>query len=92
MTFHVCEVQDCHEAEVAVLVGKVAKTCLFRRVTRCAHVVSGCGALWHSTCVRCAALVRLVAETCLFRRVTRCSNVVKSPCVAGVALCDIRRV
>ena len=39
MTFHVCEVQDCREAEVAVPMGKVAKTCLFRRVRRCAHVV-----------------------------------------------------
>ena len=39
MTFHVHEVQDPREAEVAVPMGKVAKTCLFRRVTRCAHVV-----------------------------------------------------
>ena len=39
VTFHVCEVQDCREAEVAVPMGKVVQTCLFRRVTRCAHVV-----------------------------------------------------
>ena len=39
MTFHVCEVQDCREAEVAVPMGKVAQTCLFRRVRRCGHVV-----------------------------------------------------
>ena len=39
VTFRVCEVQDCREAEVAVPMGKVAKTCLFRRVTRCGHVV-----------------------------------------------------
>ena len=38
MTFHVCEVQDCREAEVAVPIGKVTQTCLFRRVRRC-HVV-----------------------------------------------------
>ena len=37
--FHVCEVRDPREAEVAVPMGKVAQTCLFRRVTRCAHVV-----------------------------------------------------
>ena len=35
----VCEVQDCREAEVAVPMGKVAQTCLFPRVRRCAHVV-----------------------------------------------------
>ena len=29
VTFHVCEVQDCREAEVAVPMGKVAQTCLF---------------------------------------------------------------
>ena len=34
-----CEVRDPRQAEVAVPMGKVAKTCLFRRVTRCAHVV-----------------------------------------------------
>ena len=39
VTFHVCEVQDCREAAVAVPMGKVAKTCLFRRVTRCGHVI-----------------------------------------------------
>ena len=41
MTLHVCvcEVQDCREAEVAVPMGKVAQTCLFPRVRRCAHVV-----------------------------------------------------
>ena len=35
----VCEVQDCREADVAVPMGKVAQTCLFRRVGRCASVV-----------------------------------------------------
>ena len=39
VTFHLCEVQDCREAEVAVPMGKVAQTCLFRRVRRCGHVV-----------------------------------------------------
>ena len=39
MTFHVCEVQDCREAEVAVPMGKVAQTCLLRCVRRCGHVV-----------------------------------------------------
>ena len=39
MTFHVFEVPDCREAEVAVPMGKVAQMCLFRRVRRCAHVV-----------------------------------------------------
>ena len=39
VTFHVCEVQDCREAAVAVPIGKVAKTCLFRRVRSCGHVV-----------------------------------------------------
>ena len=29
VTFHLCEVQDCREAAVAVPMGKVAKTCLF---------------------------------------------------------------
>ena len=38
-TPRVCEVQDCREAEVAVPMGKVAQTCLFRRVGRCASVV-----------------------------------------------------
>ena len=39
MTFHMCEVRDPREAEVAVPIGKAPQTCLFRRVTRCAHVV-----------------------------------------------------
>ena len=39
MTFHMCEVQDCREAEVAVPMEKVAKTCSFRRVRSCGHVV-----------------------------------------------------
>ena len=39
VTFHLCEVQDCREAEVAVPMGKEAKTCPFRRVRRCSHVV-----------------------------------------------------
>ena len=39
MTFHMCEVRNPREAKVAVPMGKVAKTCLFRRVTRFAHVV-----------------------------------------------------
>ena len=39
VTFHVCEVQDCRETEVAVPMGKVAQACLFSRVKRCAHVV-----------------------------------------------------
>ena len=47
MTFHVCEVQDCREAEVAVPMGKVAQTCLFRRVTRCVHAFFAWQA-WHS--------------------------------------------
>ena len=29
VAFHVCVVQDCHEAEVAMPMGKVAQTCLF---------------------------------------------------------------
>ena len=37
VTFHVCEVRDPREAEVAVPMG--TETCLFQRVTRCAHVV-----------------------------------------------------
>ena len=32
-------VQDCPEAEVAVPMGKVAQACLFRRVSRCGHVI-----------------------------------------------------
>ena len=61
VTFHVCEVQDCREAEVAVPIGKVAKTCPFRRVRSCAHVVlrGRRGTLLHSTCVRCKTVVRL---------------------------------
>ena len=39
VTFHMSEVRECREAEVAVPMGKVAQTCLFGRVTRCAHVV-----------------------------------------------------
>ena len=39
MTFHVCEVRGPREAEVAVPMVKVAKTCLFRRVRRCGDVV-----------------------------------------------------
>ena len=39
VAFHVCEVQDCREAEVAVPMGKVAQTYLFRSVTRCDHIV-----------------------------------------------------
>ena len=39
VAFHLCEVQDCREAEVAVHMGKIAKTCLFQRVTSRAHVV-----------------------------------------------------
>ena len=39
VTFHMCEVRDPREAEVAVPMGKVAQTCLFRCVTRCGHVV-----------------------------------------------------
>ena len=51
VTFHVFEVQECREAEFAVPlgkvetvvsavpVGKVVKTCPFRPVTSCGHVV-----------------------------------------------------
>ena len=86
VTFHVCEVQDCREAEVAVPIGKVAKTCLFRRVTRCAHVVFAWQA-WHfvtfhvceaQDCRESEVTVPMgkVTQTFLFRRVTRCAHVV----------------
>ena len=39
MTFHMREVLDPRDAEVAVPTGKVAQMCLFRCVTRCGHVV-----------------------------------------------------
>ena len=38
VTFHVCAVREYREGEIAVLLGKVAQTCPFRLVTRCAHV------------------------------------------------------
>ena len=39
MTFHMCEVQDCREADVAVPMGKVGQMCRFRRVRSCGYVV-----------------------------------------------------
>ena len=44
--------------EVAVPMGKVAQTCLFRRVRRCAHVVlrGRRGALWHLMRVLCVCV------------------------------------
>ena len=46
----VTSVCDRRGLKVAVPIGKVAKTCLFRRVTRCAHVVlrGRRGTSWHS--------------------------------------------
>ena len=95
VTFHVCEVQDCREAEVAVPLGKVAKTCLFRRVTRCGHAVlrGRRGTLLLSTRVRCKTVVRLKLP-CLWEKLQKrvfvdvSQDVVMSFCVAGVALCD----
>ena len=74
MTFHVCEVQDCREAEVAMPMGKVEKTCRFRRVTRCARVVlrGRQGTLGHSTCVRRKTVVRLKLP-CLWEKSKMCS-------------------
>ena len=47
-------VRGRREGKVAVSMGEATKTCLSRRVRRCAHVVlrGRRGALWHSTCVR----------------------------------------
>ena len=95
VSFHVCEVRDSREAEVAVPMGKVARTCLFRRVKRCGHVAlrGRRGTLCHSTCVRCATLVRLKLP-CLWEKLQErvffdvSKDVVMSLCVAGVALCD----
>ena len=48
MTFHVFEVPDCREAEVAVPMGKVAQTCLLNDVSEdvlmsfCVAVVALC--------------------------------------------------
>ena len=99
VTFHMCEVQDCREAEVAVPMGKSAKTYLFRRVTRCAHVIlrGWCGTLWHSICVRCKTVVRLKLP-CQWEKSHKrvffdvSEDVVTSFCVAGVTLCDITHV
>ena len=79
--------------------GKVAKTCLFRRVRRCAHVVlrGRRGTLLHSTCVRCKTIVRLKLP-CLWEKSQErvffdvSEDVLMSFCVAGVALCCIPRV
>ena len=70
--------------------GKSQKTCLSRRVRRCAHVVlrGRRGTLCHSTCVRrnlcarpsweksCRFYEGKVTTTCLSRRVRRCGHVV----------------
>ena len=51
---------DRREGKVAVPMGKATKTCLSRRVRRCAHVVlrGRRGTLWHSTCVSGGMSVR----------------------------------
>ena len=87
MTFHVCEAQDCREAEVAVPMGKVAQTCPFRRVRNRAHVVLRGRQAWHfvtfhvcevQDCREAEVAVPMgkVAQTCLFRRARRCGHVV----------------
>ena len=98
MTFHMCEVRDPREAEVAVPMGKVAQTCLFRCVTRCGHVVlRGRHKMRHSTCVRCKTVVKLKLPRLWKKSQKRVlfdvsQDVLLSFCVAGVALCDIPHV
>ena len=99
VTFHVCQVQDCREAEVAVPMGKVTEASPFRRVRSYAHgVLRGRpGTLWHSTCVRCKTVGRLKLP-CLWEKSQNrlvfdvSEAVLMAFCVAGVALCDIPRV
>ena len=82
--------------KVAVPIGKVAKTLLFRR---CANVVlrGRHGTLWHSTSVGCKTVVWLRLP-CLWEKSQKrfcfdvSQDVLMSFCVAGVALCDIPRV
>ena len=85
--------------KVAVPMGKVVQTCLFRRVTRCAHVVlrGRRDTFLHCTCVRCETFVRLKLP-CLWEKSYKrvffdvSQDVLMLFCVAGVALCDIPRV
>ena len=96
VTFHMCEVEDCCGAEVAVPIGKVGQACLCRRVTRCARVVFRCrlGTLCHSRCVRCQTVVMLTLP-CLWETSNKrvffdvSQDGLMWFCVAGVALCDI---
>ena len=85
-SFSIC--QKMWSCRFAVPRGKVAKTCLSRRVRRCGHVVlrGRGGTLRHSTCVRrnlcappswpqsCRAYGKR-RKTCLSRRVRRCGHV-----------------
>ena len=91
-----CEVRHSHEAAVAVPMGKVAQTCLFRRVRSCAHVV---WQAWHFvTFHMCEVRDSREAEVALpMGKVAQTffdvsEDVVTSFCVAGVALCDIPHV
>ena len=96
VTFHVCEVQDCREAEVAVPMRKVAKACLFdvSEDVVISFLRGRRDTLWHSMCVRCKTVVRLKLP-CLWEKSQKrvffdvSEAVVMSFCVARVALCDI---
>ena len=90
------------ETKVAVPMGKATKTCPSRRVRRCAHVVlrGKRGTLWHSMCSRrnvCEAVAGLKLP-CLWGKSHKhvfldvSEDLLMSFCVAGVALCDIRRL